>query len=79
MDLSSNITAVGTSATPSAKSSTAFALNLRRVLRSIWDFLECVGRTRARHEMLETARRLQVSQPQLAAQLRRAASQNMME
>lgn len=46
---------------------------LRRARRGLWNFLHAVGRSKARHDMLQLARELQASRPELADRLRRAA------
>lgn len=58
----------------------AFGRNVRRTLgrslRTVWTILESLGRARARREMLQLARDVQASRPELAAQLRRSATQS---
>jgi hypothetical protein len=49
---------------------------LTRALRAIWTGLESLGRARARREVLQLARDVQASRPELAAQLRRTARQS---
>ncbi|NML18720.1 hypothetical protein [Azohydromonas caseinilytica] len=49
---------------------------VKRALRAAWNLLERLGRARARREMLQVARELQASRPELAAQLRRTATQS---
>jgi hypothetical protein len=41
---------------------------------AVWTFLTEIGRSRARSEMLRTADRFDLSQPELAAQLRACAA-----
>jgi hypothetical protein len=46
---------------------------LSRSLRAAWTFLESLGRARARRQLLQLAREVQDSRPELAAQLRHTA------
>ena len=48
---------------------------LRRALRTTWTLLEGLGHARARQQLLQLAREVQASRPELAAQLRRTARQ----
>ena len=41
--------------------------------RGAWEFLKAVGEVRARKDMLDVAKSIAVSRPELAARLRRAA------
>jgi hypothetical protein len=47
---------------------------LGRSLRAAWSVLEGLGRARARGQLLQLAREVQASRPELAAQLRRSAA-----
>lgn len=50
-----------------------FSQTLKRSLRAVWSALESVGRARARRQLLQLARDVQASRPELAAQLRQTA------
>ena len=50
-----------------------FFQTLNRSLRTVWSALESVGRARARRQLLQLARDVQASRPELAAQLRQTA------
>jgi hypothetical protein len=49
------------------------AHRLRRAARGLWRVLEAHGQRRAAAQLLDTAQRIQASQPDLAAELRRLA------
>ena len=49
---------------------------VRRAMRGLFLFFKVLGETRARQEMLAEARRIEVSRPELAARLRRAARES---
>ena len=52
-----------------------FLQTLSRSLRGVWTALESVGHARARQQLLQLAREVQASRPELAAQLRQSARQ----
>ncbi|MDH5538094.1 MAG: hypothetical protein OEY03_01705 [Rhizobacter sp.] len=53
-----------------------FASAAKRFGKTVWHQLELIGYSRARRVLLSTAERYEVSQPDLAAQLREAARYN---